>query len=71
MDEGPAYEYFRGCDDERRIKIDMDGDESVWFLRSPYPSYVSYVRYVNTSGALSNFNANNGHGLAPACVIGK
>lgn len=69
-DEGPAYEYYKGCDDERRVKADMDGDKSYWWLRSPYPSYAYYVRYVFTSGALNYNNANYGFGLAPACVIG-
>ena len=71
MDEGPAYEYYRGCDDERRVKIDMDGEESVWWLRSPYPSVASGVRSVSALGALSNYSAYVGLGLAPACVIGK
>lgn len=70
MDEGPAYAYFKGCDNERRVKTDMDGDESFWWLRSPYPSDAYNVRDVYTSGALSSSLAGNGSGLAPACVIG-
>ena len=70
MDEGPVYAFYKACDEKRRIKTDQDDDETFWWLRSPYPSNL-IVRYVNTSGALSNSNANGGLGLAPACVIGK
>jgi len=70
MDEGPAYAYYKSCDNERRAKIDMDGDESIWWLRSPLPSSAHNVRDVYTSGALSYNSAYIGVGLAPACVIG-
>ena len=39
-------------------------------MRSPNPTNAYNVRNVNTSGALNNNNANNGNGLAPACIEG-
>ena len=33
-----------------------------WWLRSPYSSYASYVRYVNSDGSLNDNGAYDGHG---------
>ncbi len=70
-DEGPAYDFYAGAEDEddQRAMVDMDGDEVVWWTRSPYPYSAYYVRFVGSSGALYNGSAYNGSGVAPACVI--
>lgn len=69
-DEGKPYAYFEDGDDEKRRLTDADGDSCYWWLRSPYPWYASSVRIVDPSGALGDYGATGGYGLAAACVIG-
>jgi len=68
-----TFEYFRGEDEEeldkkRQLK-DLDGDETYWFMRSPYPGNAYVVRFVYTDGALFHSYACNGGGAVAACVI--
>ncbi len=51
-----------------RIKL-LSGSSRYWWLRSPYVSTSNRVRYVSTSGAVSNGSAYYADGLSPACVI--
>ncbi|NLV59210.1 MAG: hypothetical protein GXY67_10655 [Clostridiales bacterium] len=70
MDEGRAYAFFASGEQRLRRKVDVDGDECYWWLRSPNPSNAVNVRYINPSGALYNNYASVSSGLAAACVIG-
>lgn len=78
--EGSVYPYYSDnssllapgtSSDTNRVKTRLDnGNTGYWWLRSAYPSYSNYVRYVRTSG---DVNYNNAYyttpGLAPACCI--
>ncbi len=70
-----TYEYFRDEDPDKaelkRQLIDLDGDETYWWLRSPNPSNASDERTVNTDGSLGNDRANDGIGAVAACAIKK
>ena len=46
-------------------------DTWVWTITpwSCHPGYANSERIVNTSGALNNGHANNGYGVAPACIF--
>ena len=67
--DGDALEYYTGLIDAERIKYDPSGSARNCWLRSPSPGNASYVRRVNTSGALYNDNALNALAAAPACII--
>ena len=68
-----TFAWFRGSSksvlDSRRMLKDRDGDPAYWWLRSPYPSIASFVRYVTSDGSLSYINAYVGYSAAAACVI--
>ena len=68
-----TYEYFRDDDPDvlelKRQLIDLDGDETFWWLRSPYPSYAHCVRTVNSDGSLYSNVAYVGYSAAAACEI--
>ena len=68
-----TYAYFRDEDPDKtelkRQLIDLDGDETFWWLRSPNPSNAYYERYVLTDGSLDNYRACNGYGAVAACAI--
>lgn len=68
-----TFGFYKGEDEDeietRRQKLDMDGDESYWFLRSPLPGSANRCRLVGPSGALSSYGAGNGYGAVAACEI--
>lgn len=64
------YAFYTGAVNADRIKL-KNGSPRYWWLRGTYPSYGYNVRYVNTSGALSDSNAHISIGLVAACVIGE
>lgn len=68
-----TFAWFRGREgsalNKRRALKDREGDEAFWWLRSPFPSYASNVRIVNSGGSLTNYYAYYGNGAAAACVI--
>lgn len=75
--EGDAYPYYSETSDlsaagtgadTNRIKY-RNGAAQYWWLRSPYTSNSNYVRYVDTTGNVSNYTAFNSIGVAPACCI--
>lgn len=67
---GTTLDYYIGADNNKRIKIRKSNNTAYyWWLRTPYPSITNYVRYVLTSGALSNYSAHGSLGAAPACII--
>lgn len=51
-----------------RIKY-RNGSASYWWLRTPYAAFGNFVRFITPTGALSDNNAVNSHGVVPACVI--
>ena len=53
----------------RAFHIRADFDNPAWWLRTPNPSNGYNVRYVNSSGALNNNNANNSNGSAADYII--
>ena len=67
--DGEQLEYYEGLTNTERIKYDAAGSARNCWLRSPNPGYASYERGVVTSGALNGYNAVNGYGVAPACII--
>ena len=79
INEGEPYPYYSNYsdlsaagtgDDSNRIKY-RSGTAQVWWLRSPTSAYGGYaVRYVLTSGTVSNIGiACNSAAVAPACNI--
>lgn len=67
-DEGAVYPFYDKP--ENRKKTDVpSGDESFYWLRSPYPWNANSVRVVHPDGTLNLNHANHGHGAAAACVI--
>lgn len=69
--EGSAFALYNGADNVDRIKRDQSAQSTAryWWLRSPSPGTVCRPRNVDTSGALSSSNADNGLGAAAACII--
>lgn len=63
------WDYYIGATDADRIKVDLSGNAGIWWLRSPYPSTATNVRFVNPAGSLYNTNAYASYGVVPACVI--
>ena len=67
---GTLMNYYANATNDTRIKNRKDtGAAYYWWLRTPNPSYAYYVRYVDSSGALSYSTARNTYGVAPACII--
>ena len=66
--EGVQLEYWKGKGNADRIKY-LTGSARYWWLRSPYSSLASPVRYVLTSGVLDYNHANYILGVVPACCI--
>lgn len=67
---GTTLDYYIGANNGKRIKIRKSNNTAYyWWLRTPYPSNVHYVRGVYTSGALTSNDATNSGGVAPACII--
>ena len=68
-----TYEYFRDEDPDvpelKRQLIDLDGDSTSWWLRSPNPSYAYIERAVNTDGSLNYYGAYHSIGAVAACEI--
>lgn len=54
--------------DKNRIKY-RGGSPQWWWLRTPYTGYGHNVRFVNTAGILSDYDASNSGGVAPACNV--
>ena len=67
--DGELLEYYEGLTDIERIKYDAAGSARNCWLRSPGSGYACYERGVLTSGALNNYHAVYGYGVAPACII--
>lgn len=63
-----AWDLFVSATQEDRIKYQA-GVARYYWLRSPYPSYANYERYVNPSGALSYYNAGNTLGVSAGLVL--
>ena len=67
--DGELLEYYEGFTNIERIKYDAAGSARYCWLRSPHPGNAYYGRTVSTSGALNNYGAFHGLGVAPACII--
>lgn len=67
--DGTQLEYYNGLTATERIKRDAAGTARLAWLRSPYPSYANYARFVTSDGALHSDGAYRGYGVAPACII--
>lgn len=70
---GSTYAYFRDEDPDKtelkRQLIDLDGDSTFWWLRSPYPSSAYNERCVFLDGSLNGDYAYYGYGAVAACAI--
>lgn len=66
--EGTLYQYYVNATNADRIKYRANTARS-WRLRTPYAAIAIHVRYVNNTGALSNYYAGGALGFAPACQI--
>ena len=62
------FELFDGASNDDRIKT-YGGVARYWWLRSPYPSTASHVRYVNPSGALYSNDAYNSYGVPAGLTL--
>ena len=67
--DGELLEFYEGFTDTERIKYDAAGLARYCWLRSPNPGSAYNERHVHSSGALDVNYANNGNGVAPACII--
>lgn len=80
--EGTLYEFFNDnpsrvayCNQKCIDNSNYASDPTVvqgwyWWLRTPYASYSSNARYVNTDGTLDNYIAYRGsYGVRPACSV--
>ena len=69
--EGSVLPLYDGATQTDRIKYDQAAQTTAryWWLRSPFPWHADSVRIVFPSGALSDYGATVGGGLAAACVI--
>jgi hypothetical protein len=67
--EGSQFEYWKDTTNAAKIKY-QGSTARHWWLRGPYPGYANLVRYVDTSGALSNGHASNARGFVPGLCIG-
>lgn len=65
--EGTPYEGFQ--DIESRIKRDIDGDASIWWLRSPSGSIATNFCGVTSSGTANGYGASAANGVAFGFVI--
>ena len=68
---GTVLDYYIDADNTKRIKYDRTNNSTAryWWFRAPFPTYTNFVHICNTSGALGNNLASNGHGCVPACII--
>lgn len=70
--EGAVLSYFASCvtnnADSKRVAY-LNGSAAVWWLRSPYTNYTSYVWLVGTDGDYDDGSASNSHGVRPALVL--
>ena len=67
---GSVLDYYVNAGNAKRIKYRKDNNSAYyWWLRAPYPSYGSLVRFVSSSGALYYISAYNTIGVAAACII--
>lgn len=68
--DGVLLDYYRGLSNAERIHRDKNGSARFCFLRSPLPWSANFVRYLVSDGGMGNRSlANNGGGVAPACII--
>ena len=70
LKDGEILDYYDGLSQSDLIKRDVGGTARNCWLRSPYPSYATSVRGVQTDGSLSGYHAYGAGGVAPACLIG-
>ena len=68
---GTVFDFYGGAAQSDKIKYDITAQTTarIWWLRTPYPSYANYERFVYSSGALLVTTADNGHGASAACEI--
>ena len=68
---GTVFDFYSGAAQSDKIKYDITAQTTArhWWLRTPYPSSASGVRYVYSSGALGLNNAHYGYGAVAACEI--
>ena len=67
--EGTQFQYWKNTGNAAKIKYEGSTARH-WFLRGPFPGHAFGVRYVNTSGALSNHSAHAANGLVLGLCIG-
>lgn len=67
--EDEIKEWFPNAED--RVKTYASGEKDWYWTRTPYCSYSSHVRVVDTDGTLYYSSACHARGIAPACIIGN
>lgn len=67
--EGTVWAMYDGTDAASLRRKDTNQNQCNWLLRSPYPSTVASIRYVNTRGAISNTESFYQFAVSPACVL--
>lgn len=67
--EGTVWAMYDGTDAASLRRKDTNQNQCNWLLRSPYPSTVASIRYVNTRGVISNAESFCQFAVSPACVL--
>ena len=67
--EGTVWAMYDGTDAASLRRKDTNQNQCNWLLRSPYPSTVASIRYVNTRGVISNAESFYQFAVSPACVL--
>lgn len=67
--EGTVWAMYDGTDAASLRRKDTNQNQCNWLLRSPYPSTVASIRYVNTRGVISNAESFYMFAVSPACVL--
>ena len=65
--QGTKYEYF--TDDASRVKSNLSGESSFWWLRSTYTNDTNNFFFVYFNGDWNYFRANGVNGVVPAFCI--
>lgn len=66
------YVFLLSCDLFRKYREVIPRFNNWWWTLTPWtcnPSHARYARIVNSDGTLNSGHANNGYGVAPACLF--
>ena len=69
--KGRQFDIYVDTTNAAKVKYDITAPQTpqVWWLRSPHTGHSYNGRRVSSDGSVVSSGANNGNGVAPACVI--